>query len=198
MLESTLVTLGWQVSNYLVAGQRPKPMGNENITAAPSGTFRTGDGLLNIAANRQTQFTTLCRLVGRSDLMVDPRFAGREERKRNRTALKAELEAALATDTAEAWELRLNAAGVPAGRVLTVPDVLAHEQVTSRGLVKQFADVPGAGRDVAVVRAGFRLEDGDPEPCTPPPVLGQDTEAVLGDLGLSGEDIAGLAERKVI
>ena len=56
--------MGWVVSNWLIAGVRPEPLGNENMTASPSGTFRTGDGLLNIAANQQQQFVTLCRLVG--------------------------------------------------------------------------------------------------------------------------------------
>ncbi|TIN14819.1 MAG: CoA transferase, partial [Mesorhizobium sp.] len=75
MLECTLSALGWPVSNYLTAGVEPQPMGNENMTAAPSGTFRTGDGLLNIAANKQEQFVTLCRLVGLPELASDPRFA---------------------------------------------------------------------------------------------------------------------------
>ena len=56
MLEATMATMGWAVSNHLVAGQAPKPMGNDNVTASPSGTFRTADGLLNIAANKQEQF----------------------------------------------------------------------------------------------------------------------------------------------
>ena len=63
MLESTLVAMGWAVSNWLIAGVRPEPMGNENVTASPSGTFRTGEGLLNIAANKQDQFETLCHLI---------------------------------------------------------------------------------------------------------------------------------------
>lgn len=56
MLEATLATMGWVVSNYLISGKEPVPMGNENFTAAPSGTFHTGKGLLNIAANKQEQF----------------------------------------------------------------------------------------------------------------------------------------------
>ena len=68
MLESTLVAMGWVVSNWLIAGVRPEPMGNENMTASPSGTFRTGEGLLNIAANQQQQFEALCRLIGRPEL----------------------------------------------------------------------------------------------------------------------------------
>ena len=72
MLEATLVTMGWAVSNWLIAGVHPTPMGNENMTAAPSGAFRTGRGLLNIAANKQEQFEELARLVGRPDLIADP------------------------------------------------------------------------------------------------------------------------------
>ena len=78
MLECTLSALGWPVSNYLSAGVEPRPMGNENMTAAPSGTFRTGNGLLNIAANKQEQFITLCKLIGRPELATEERFAERE------------------------------------------------------------------------------------------------------------------------
>src|SRR6516165_2618937 len=118
MLEATLVTMGWQVSNWLIAGVRSQPLGNENMTAAPSGTFATGDGPLNIAANQQQQFETLARLIGRRELVSDPRFCGREARKRNRLALKAEIETALAEKSAREWSALFNAHGVPAGEVL--------------------------------------------------------------------------------
>ncbi|MGE3294166.1 MAG: CaiB/BaiF CoA transferase family protein, partial [Geminicoccaceae bacterium] len=157
MLEATLVTMGWAVSNWLIAGVQPTPMGNENMTAAPSGAFRTGYGLLNIAANKQEQFEELARLVGRPDLIADPRFAGRDDRKANRDALKDELEPALAGRTAAEWSELLNAAGVPAGEVLSVPQVLDHPQSVGRGLVHRVAHGPGVERGVAVVRAGFRL-----------------------------------------
>ena len=95
MLEASLSAMGWAVSNYLVSGVEPEPMGDQNATAAPSGTFDAADGPLNIAANRQEQFETLCRLVGRADLVDDPRFADREARKTHRAELNAELNAAL-------------------------------------------------------------------------------------------------------
>jgi len=198
MLEATLVTMGWAVSNWLIAGVKPAAMGNENMTAAPSGTFRTGAGLLNIAANKQEQFAALARLVGREDLAIDPRFSDREDRKRNRAALKTELETALATLPAAEWARLLNAAGVPAGEVLSVPEVLEHPQVTGRGLVKRFAGAPGMAREVTVVRAGFRLGSGDPEPSAPPPALGADTDTILGELGLSAAEIARLREEGAI
>src|SRR5438067_7801017 len=132
MLEASLVAMGWAVSNWLIAGVKPQPMGNENITASPSGTFRTGAGLLNIAANKQEQFETLCRLIGREELVADPRFAGREDRKRRRFELNREIERALAARSARDWSRHLNQHGVPAGEVLDVPAVLEHPQIVER------------------------------------------------------------------
>lgn len=182
MLESMMGTMGWVVSNWLTCGIEPQPMGNQNTTAAPSGTFRTGDGLLNIAANKQEQFEILCQLIDRPDLVCDPRFQLREERKRNRDALTAELETALQPASAEQWAKRMNARGVPAGEVLTVPQALRHPQMEERSLTRTFPGVIGQ-TNLSVVRSGFRLGSGDPEPKTPPPTLGQDTDAILEELG---------------
>src|SRR5579859_4378218 len=93
MLEAAVSAMGWPVSNYLVAGVAPEPMGDQNATAAPSGTFLAADGPLNIAANQQQQFETLCREAGLPELIDDPRFAEREARKTNREELNAALNA---------------------------------------------------------------------------------------------------------
>jgi crotonobetainyl-CoA:carnitine CoA-transferase CaiB-like acyl-CoA transferase len=198
MLEASLVAMGWAVSNWLIAGVKPQPMGNENMTASPSGTFRTGEGLLNIAANKQEQFETLCRLIDREGLVADPRFAGREDRKRRRFELNAEIERALAAKSAREWSTLLNKNGVPAGEVLDVPSVLEHPQIVERGLLKTFASVPGVGGPVRVVRSGFRLASGDPEPASPPPVLGADTQDLLTELGFSKRDVDELAREGAI
>jgi crotonobetainyl-CoA:carnitine CoA-transferase CaiB-like acyl-CoA transferase len=198
MLESTLVAMGWVVSNWLIAGMRPEPFGNENMTASPSGTFRTGDGLLNIAANQQQQFETLCQLIGRPELAADPRFAAREDRKRNRAALSEQIEQALAVRSAPEWSALMNASGVPSGEVLDVSSVLEHPQIAERGLLRSFSGVPNVDRDVTVVRSGFRLKSGDPEPASPPPALGADTAHLLAELGYSDREVEQLSRDKAI
>src|SRR5712672_1972528 len=192
MLESTVAAMGWAVSNWLVAGVRALPMGNENMTASPSGAVATADGLLNIAANEQGQFESLCDLVGRPDLKTDPRVAEREERKRRRAELKGELEAALAGRSAKEWAALFNRHGVPAGEVLDVPAMLAHPQITERRLVRAFDDVLGVDREVSVLRAGFRLASGDPEPPFAPRPLGADTNELLVELGYGAAEIDAL------
>jgi crotonobetainyl-CoA:carnitine CoA-transferase CaiB-like acyl-CoA transferase len=198
MLESTLVAMGWQVSNWLIAGVRPQPLGNENMTASPSGTFRTGEGLLNIAANQQQQFEALCGLIGRKELVGDTRFAGREDRKQHRAELNAEIEKALASRSAEEWAALMNNAGVPAGEVLDVPSVLEHPQIVERALLQSFDNVPGVDKNISVVRSGFRLRSGDPHPASPPPALGADTASLLAELGYSETDIETLSRDKAI
>ncbi|HXF82063.1 MAG TPA: CaiB/BaiF CoA-transferase family protein [bacterium] len=198
MLEATLVSMGWVVSNYLIAGEVPRRSGNENFTASPSGTFRTGDGVLNIAANKQEQFEALCREIGRPDLITDPRFADRDARLRHRKALTAEIEARLAQRSAAEWEERLNRVGVPSGRVLSVPEVLAHPQVSARRLVQHFGDVAGIGRDVDVTTTGVLISGHRPTAAAPPPRLGEHTDDVLRSLGFTAEEIAALRRRGAI
>lgn len=202
MLEATLATMGWVVSNYLNAGVTPSPMGNENFTAAPSGTFRTGNGLLNIAANETKQFVTLCKLIGRPDLSDDPRFAERNTRKLNRAALSVEIEQALASQDAATWETVLVQAGVPVGRVMSVPEILAHPHLTGRQFICELSQPAGAASSPAqtqrVTRAGFRISGGDAAPTTPAPRLSEHTHMQLAALGYSSAEIDALHEQGVI
>ena len=195
MLEATLATMGWVVSNYLNAGVEPVPMGNANFTAAPSGTFHTGDGLVNIAANEDKQYAALCEAAGRPDLKADSRFADRHARKANRAALTVELEAALATRSAAEWEELLIRAGVPAGQVLTVPEIVEHPHIRGRGFVAEIAAPEGRQR---VTRCGFRFGDSNPAPSGPAPTLSAQTEAWLQRLGYGAEDIQRLKDSGVV
>ncbi|MGD9846627.1 MAG: CaiB/BaiF CoA transferase family protein [Variibacter sp.] len=179
MLESALSALGWPVSNYLVSGIEPAPMGNENFTASPSGAFATGEGLLNIAANKQEQFVSVCAVIGRPELASDPRFLTSDDRIAHRYALRTLIEEALASSSAADWEARLNKAGVPAGRVLTVPQVLDEPQVKERDMAVQFERVPHIDGTVTVVRGGFLVDGEAPRPARRPPTLGEHNNEIL-------------------
>jgi formyl-CoA transferase len=198
MLEATLATLGWAVSNYLIADREPMPMGNDNVTASPSGSFKTGKGLLNIAANKQEQYEAVCRVVGREDLITDPRFCERQARLTHRRALKDILEHELAAKPATEWWALLNEAGVPAGPVYSVPEAIDHPQVRDRGMIAKFADVPGVGRDIQIVRTGIKVNGKAPAVDAPPPLLGQHTDEILSELGLASTDIEQLKQEGAI
>jgi crotonobetainyl-CoA:carnitine CoA-transferase CaiB-like acyl-CoA transferase len=197
MLESAITGMGWVVSNYLVSGQPPRPMGNENITAAPSGTFSTGKGMLNIAANKQEQFQALCAVLGREDLVADPRFADRENRKRNRASLRTEIESALAARAAEEWEAVLAEVGVPAARVLDVPDVLELDQLAERGFLHTLPAPRGDGT-VRVIGNGIQVDGQPSRPAVRPPVLGEHTEELLRELGYQHEEITSLRAESAV
>lgn len=192
MLESVLATMGWVVSNYLNAGVEPAANGNENVTSAPSGAFEAGNGLLNIAANKDEQWVLLTDHLGLSELRARPDYATREDRKRNRLALKAELETVLKTRPARDWAKELNRIGVPSGAVLSVPEVLEMPQVADRGFLGSYENVPGVGRDITVTRTGIKLNGAAPKVDAPPPLLGEHNGEIWRDLGVSDEELTEL------
>ncbi|MBF0276982.1 MAG: CoA transferase [SAR324 cluster bacterium] len=198
MLDSTLATMGWVISNYLIGRQEPFPVGNENFTASPSGTFATADGLLNIAANKQEQYIALCGVLGREDLIEHPMFKEREARKTHRSELKAELEKELKREGAEHWMEKLNAAGIPAGVVLTVPEALNHPQIAERDFIAKFSNVSGVENDVRVVKTGFKISGSSTAVDSPPPLLGEHNLEIFSQLGFSDQEIDELKEKGAI
>jgi formyl-CoA transferase len=192
MLESVLATMGWVVSNHLIAGVAPQANGNENPTSAPSGTFQAQDGVLNIAANKDDQWVLLTDHLGLAALRDRPEYRTREDRKAHRLALKADLETVLVTRPARDWAKELNRIGVPAGAVLTVPEVLEMPQIADRGFLAHYKDVPGVGRDITVATTGIKLNGTAPTVDDPPPELGQDNDDIWASLGLTQADIDAL------
>ena len=189
MLDSVLATMGWVVSNYLIGGVEPAKHGNENVTSAPSGIFRTGDGLLNIAANEERQWQSLISHLGCEHLAEDARFETRNDRKAHRAELTGELEIWLAGKSAKQWESELTSLGVPVGIVMSVPDILENEHTIHRGLLADFEDVAGIDRDISVVRTGFQTDGTPMKVSSPPPTLGQHNEDLLRELGYDDDAI---------
>ena len=198
MLEATLVTMGWVISNYLIGGIVPKAQGNENFTSAPSGAFQAKDGLLNIAANKDEQWELLVKHLDRKDLISHPDFSNREDRKKNRLRLKAELETVLTTRSAEEWIEELNQIGVPAGPVLSIPEVLNHPQIADRGLIANLNNIPNVEDGIEILKTAAIFNGQHLDIGSNPPALGADNEKIYSDIGLNDEEINNLKKEGVI
>jgi crotonobetainyl-CoA:carnitine CoA-transferase CaiB-like acyl-CoA transferase len=125
-------------------------------------------------------------------LIADPRFLTRGDRKRYRPDLQAELEAVLAARSAAEWEELLSGVSVPAGRVLSVEDALSQPQIISRELLQEVDLSDSVGRPVSVVGSGVHVNGEALRPSAPPPRLGEQTNAILEELGYSPSEIEGL------
>ncbi len=195
MTEAVISTMGWVVSNHLIGGVTPAAHGNENTTSAPSGTFATADSPINIAANRDEQWQALAQHLGRDDLLDDPAYTTREDRKTNRHALRAELEHTLTTRPAKEWVRELNDIGVPTGQVLTVSDALDDPQLSGRGLIGTL-DIHG--EDLQLAGSPIVMDGSRKHPGTAPPELGADNSAIWSELGLSQDEIDALKKEGII
>ena len=198
MLEATLVTMGWVISNYLIGDVIPKAQGNENFTSAPSGAFQAKNGLLNIAANKDEQWELLAKHLNRKDLIDHPDFSNREDRKKNRLRLKAELETVLTTRSTEEWVEELNQIGVPAGPVLSIPEVLDHPQITERGLIANLDNIPDVKGNIEILKTAAIFNGRHLDVENNPPALGADNERVYSNIGLTKEEINNLKKEGVI
>jgi CoA:oxalate CoA-transferase len=198
LLDSLLPMMGWVSSNYLLANVEPKRMGNDNFTAAPSGTFETRDGKLNIAANKQEQWLELCRILDLEELTSDPRFAERDERKNNRDTLREILNEKLSARPAREWEKIFNQNGIPSGEILSLQDALSQPQVEHRKLLKRIQDRELGTITVFGLPIKFNYDTHRMLALSPPPRLGEHTEKILLEIGYSHAEISRLEQDGVI
>ena len=196
LLDSIMPLMGWVAANLLIGGQQPVLLGNDNFTAAPSGTFKTGDGYINISANQQEQWENLADQLGLAELKTDRRFQERDTRKANRMLLTPLLEARLTQNTTAHWVEVLNAKGIPSGNIISLEAALTSEQAKHRGVLAE-VEQPGIGNiKILNMTAKFSKTPGTIE--TPPPILSEHTEAILAELGYTAEEQKVLKEKMII
>jgi formyl-CoA transferase len=196
LLDSIMPLMGWVAANLLIGGQQPVLMGNDNFTAAPSGTFATKDGYLNIAANKQEQWETVADVLGVPELKKDPRFEKRDARKRNRKALTPLLETKLKENTTDHWVDTLNERGVPSGAILSLEAALKQAQIQHRETIRAVRDDDLGELKLFNLTAKFEKSPGDV--VSPPPRLGAHTEEYLTELGYTKDRIRELREKAVV
>jgi len=196
MLDSIMPLMGWVAANLLIGQQQPVLMGNDNFTAAPSGTFRTQDGYINIAANKQEQWEALCDVVGVPELKADARFQKRDVRKHNRKALTPLIEAKLGERPTDEWVELLNARDIPSGAILGLEAALTQPQIEHRQALRDVA-IEGLGTyKLFGMTAQFAKTPG--AITAPPPRLSADTADVLGEIGVDAETLAALKTKGVV
>ncbi len=196
MLDSIMPLMGWVAANLLIGGQQPVLMGNDNFTAAPSGTFRTQDGYVNIAANQQKQWEDLADALGVPELKTDPRFQERDTRKSNRKQLTPLLEEKLAQKPTEHWVEVLNERGIPTGDIYGLEKALLQPQSQHRQVIATVNE-PGIG-DIKLFNLTAKFSKTPAQIDAPPPRLSAHTTAILKELGYGEDDIRAFKEKGAI
>ena len=196
LLDCQASLLTYVAQYFLVTGEVPGPVGSAHASAVPYQAFKTKDIHIVIAIFTERFWSQFCNVIGRPDLVEDPRFATNRERHAHRNDLVPILEGIFATRTGEEWLKDLRAEGIPSGPINTVDRVLSDPQVLHRGMVLE-VDHPVCGR-LKVVGNPVKVLPADGEALRPPPVLGQHTEEVLRRAGYSTEEINSLRGEKII
>ncbi len=200
MQDSCMALMSSVLTAYVNTGNPPGLRGNEAPSKSPaSTTFQTKDGLLAIAINEQHQFVHLMQAIGLSDILNDERFNDAAKRRQHTELLRSAIGKALLQNSAEYWEPIINQMGVPAARVMSIPEMMVSPQVAERRFFQGFTQEEcGLDRDIRVPMAAFQFKDGGPKLRSPPPRIGQHTEDILQELGYTKEQISDYSDVGII
>jgi formyl-CoA transferase/CoA:oxalate CoA-transferase len=191
MLDTVASLLTYQAGIVFATGTSPGRMGNQHPSIAPYDTYATADGEFVLAVGNDDQFRRMTDVVRAPHLAIDERFTTNKDRVRHYDALRTALRDIFGRWKRDEIVRALTEAGVPCGAVRSVTEALADPQLTARGMIVPL-DHPIAG-GIRVLGNPLVLSDSPADVRTPPPALGQDTDAILkDDVGLSDDEIAAL------
>ncbi len=196
MVNGMVSMLAYLASEYFARGKEPERTGNDHPICAPYGLFRAKDGDIAVAPATKETLDRFMRTIGLSEMLERPEYKTVAQRHARRDDFRAPINERLATDTQDNWIERLNAAGVPCGKVLSIGEVFDDPQVKAQEMV---LDVDH-GKYGVVRMVGFPVKLSD-TPCAirrPAPGYGEHTAEVLSELGFSESELAGLKARKIV
>ena len=187
MLDSTLTFLSPTLCEYTIAGKKQGRFGNQAVSRMPTANlFAVKGGHILLAVNTEGQFENLLKVIGREDVLDDPRFADWPSRIENEPALREIIETAFQSDDAETWEIRLAEGGAPASRIRSLDEAVAHPQLEHRNVLQQ---VESAYGPMQLIGSGFKLAHGGGSVERPPATLGEHTDQILDEAGYSADEI---------
>ena len=203
LLDTQVAMLANLGANYLVSDQAPGRMGNAHQNIVPYQVFEVapradgGKDFIILAVGNDGQYAKFCEVAGRPDLASEPRFVKNADRVRHRAELVPMLETVMKTRPKADWLSALEAAKVPCGAINSLDEVFADPQVQARGMVTHWQHPLRA--DLPLVSSPIKLEKTPVRTDRPPPMLGQHTDEVLGELlGVDAARLATLRDRQVI
>jgi crotonobetainyl-CoA:carnitine CoA-transferase CaiB-like acyl-CoA transferase len=192
LLDGQIAWLTYVAGKYFATGVTPGRYGSAHESLAPYQVFPTADDPLMVAVGSDGLWRRFTAATGLDNLTDDPRYATNPDRVRHRDTLIPRITKALAARGCAEWTDRLNAAGVPAGPVNTVPAALGQPQVAAREMVAEI-DHPVAGM-LKTLGSPIKLSSQPASIRRPPPVLGQHTDEILAEAGYIAAEVAALRE----